>query len=101
LGSQGTDISGKQLIIFEDTFDNIGAVNAALSAQNGSSDGSALIVYRNNLQFPGFPGNYVLAFDPNLADDSLPAFNMGILASIDPSTTNISTLIQEDDFVII
>ena len=101
LGSQGTDISGKQLIIFEDTFDNIGAVNAAVSAQNGSNNSSALIVYRNNLQFPGFPGSYVLAFDPDLADDSLPAFNLGILASIDPSTSNISTLIQEDDFVII
>jgi Ca2+-binding RTX toxin-like protein len=101
LGSEGDNITGRQLIIFRDTFDDVQAVNAQLANQNGSNDSSALIVYRNNLSFPGFPGNYVLAFDPDLSDDSLPAFNLGILASIDPSTDNISTIIGSDDFTII
>jgi len=101
IGSEGDDITGRQLIIFQDTFDDIQAVNAALKNQSGSNDASALIVYRNNLAYTGFSGNYVLAFDPNLADDSLPAFDLGILTSIDPSTDNISTIIGSDDFIII
>ncbi len=101
LGSEGDDITGRQLIIFQDTFDDVQAVNAQLANQNGSNDSSALIVYRNNLSYSGFSGSYVLAFDPDLSDDSLPAFDLGILSSIDPSTDNISTVIASDDFTII
>ncbi|MEK9510776.1 cadherin-like domain-containing protein [Limnospira fusiformis PMC 851.14] len=101
LGSEGTDISGRQLIIFQDTFDNIQAVNAALKNQRGSDGGSALFLYRNNLTYPGFQGNYILGFDPDLSDDSLPAFDLAILQSIDPSTDNISTILGSNDFIII
>ncbi|WRH65099.1 MAG: hypothetical protein RSE13_14190 [Planktothrix sp. GU0601_MAG3] len=101
LGSEGDNISNKQVIIFQDTFDNVQAVNAALKNQNGSSDTAAFFVYRNNLSYAAFPGAYIVGYDPNLSDDSLPAFDLGILPSIDPQTNNISTLIGPSDFVII
>ena len=101
LGSGGDNISNKQVIIFQDTFDNVQAVNAALKNQNGSGDTAAFFVYRNNLSYAGFSGAYVMGYDPNLSDDSLPAFDLGILPSLDPQTNNISTLIGPSDFVII
>lgn len=101
LGSEGDDISNKQVIIFQDTFDNVQAVNAALKNQKGSSDTAAFFVYRNNLSYGGFSGAYVMGYDPDLSDDNLPAFDLGILPSIDPTTQNISTLIGPSDFVIV
>ncbi|NJO71700.1 MAG: calcium-binding protein [Oscillatoriales cyanobacterium RM1_1_9] len=97
LGSSGVDISGRQLIVFQDTFDSVQGANAALKNQNGSGSGSALFIYRNN----GFSGSYVLGFDPDLSNDSLPAFDLAILSSINPSQDNISTIIGPDDFLII
>jgi hypothetical protein len=94
LGSEGDNIGGKGLVIFGDSFDNVQAVNAALKNQNGAT-GEAFFLYINTTDFNN---KYVLGFDPDLADDSLPAFNLGILQSIDVQRDEISTIIQALDF---
>ena len=93
VGSEGLSIADAELIIFEGKFDNVQAVNAALNLQNGSSDRPAFFVYLN-----GQRNKYVLGYDTSLADDSLPAFELGILQSIEPGEDQISTIIEADDF---
>ena len=93
VGSEGLSIADAELIIFEGKFDNVQAVNAALNVQNGSSDRPAFFVYLN-----GQRNKYVLGYDTSLADDSLPAFELGILQSIEPEQDQISTIIEADDF---
>ena len=80
-------------MIFEGKFDNVQAVNAALNVQNGSSDRPAFFVYLN-----GQRNKYVLGYDTSLANDSLSAFELGILQSIQPEQDQISTIIEADDF---
>ncbi len=77
IGSSGDNISKQSVILFESKFDNAQAVNAVLKNQNGSSKTGAFFVYLNNTF-----NKYVLGFDPNVADDSLPAFDLGVLNSI-------------------
>ena len=93
VGSEGLSIADAELIIFEGKFDNVQAVNAALNVQNGSSDRPAFFVYLN-----GKRNKYVLGYDTNLADDSLSAFELGIIQSIEPGEDEISTIIEADDF---
>ncbi|NEP83786.1 MAG: calcium-binding protein [Okeania sp. SIO3B3] len=93
IGSEGQSIGDAELIIFEGKFDNAQAVNAALNVQNGSSDRPAFFVYLN-----GQRGKYVLGYDTSLADDSVPAFELGILKSIPPEANQISTIIDAGDF---
>ncbi|MGL5060040.1 MAG: Ig-like domain-containing protein, partial [Microcoleus sp.] len=93
IGSSGDNISKQEVILFESTFDNAQAVNAVLKNQNGSSKTGAFFVYLNNTF-----SKYVLGFDPNVADDSLPAFDLGVLTTIPTLPGALSTLITASDF---
>ena len=93
LGSEGLSIADAELVIFEGKFDNEQALNAALKGQNGSGDRPAFFVYLN-----GERNKYVVGYDTNLADDSLDAFELGILQSIQPEQDQISTIINANDF---
>jgi len=93
IGSGGDDISKQEVILFESKFDNAQAVNAVLKNQNGSSKTGAFFVYLNNTF-----NKYVLGFDPNVADDSLPAFDLAVLNSIPTVPGSLSTVITASDF---
>jgi hypothetical protein len=93
IGSGGDDISKQSVILFESKFDNAQAVNAVLKNQNGSSKTGAFFVYLNNTF-----NKYVLGFDPNVADDSLPAFDLAVLNSIPTVPGALSTVITASDF---
>jgi Ca2+-binding RTX toxin-like protein len=93
IGSSGDNISKQEVILFESTFDNAQGVNAVLKNQNGSSKTGAFFVYLNNTF-----NKYVLGFDPNVADDSLPAFDLGVLTTIPTLPGALSTLITASDF---
>ena len=93
IGSGGDNISKQSVILFESKFDNAQAVNAVLKNQNGSSQTGAFFVYLNNTF-----NKYVLGFDPNVADDSLPAFDLAVLNSIPTVPGSLSTVITASDF---
>jgi len=93
IGSSGDDISKQSVILFESKFDNAQAINAVLKNQNGSSKTGAFFVYLNNTF-----NKYVLGFDPNVADDSLPAFDLAVLNSIPTVPGALSTVITASDF---
>lgn len=93
IGSSGDDISKQSVILFESKFDNAQAVNAVLKNQKGSSKAGAFFVYLNNTF-----NKYVLGFDPNVADDSLPAFDLAVLNSIPTVPGALSTVITASDF---
>jgi Ca2+-binding RTX toxin-like protein len=93
IGSAGDDISKQEVILFESKFDGAQAVNAVLKNQKGSGKGGAFFVYLNNTF-----SKYVLGFDPNVADDSLPAFDLGVLNSIPTVPGALSTVITAPDF---
>lgn len=93
IGSGGDNISKQSVILFESKFDNAQAVNAVLKNQNGSSKTGAFFVYLNNTF-----NKYVLGFDPNVADDSLPAFDLAVLNSIPTVPGALSTVITASDF---
>ena len=93
IGSSGDNISKQSVILFESKFDNAQAVNAVLKNQNGSSKAGAFFVYLNNTF-----NKYVLGFDPNVADDSLPAFDLAVLNSIPTVPGALSTVITASDF---
>lgn len=93
IGSGGDNISKQEVILFESKFDNAQAVNAVLKNQNGSSKTGAFFVYLNNTF-----NKYVLGFDPNVADDSLPAFDLAVLNTIPTVPGALSTIITASDF---
>jgi Ca2+-binding RTX toxin-like protein len=93
IGSGGDNISKQEVILFESKFDNAQAINAVLKNQNGSSKTGAFFVYLNNTF-----NQYVLGFDPNVADDSLPAFDLAVLNSIPTVPGALSTVITASDF---
>ena len=93
IGSSGDNISKQSVILFESKFDNAQSVNAVLKNQNGSTQMGAFFVYLNNTF-----NKYVLGFDPNVADDSLPAFDLGVLNSIPTVPGALSTVITASDF---
>jgi len=93
IGSGGDDISKQEVILFESKFDNAQSVNAVLKNQNGSGQTGAFFVYLNNTF-----NKYVLGFDPNVADDSLPAFDLAVLNSIPTVPGSLSTVITASDF---
>ncbi|MDY6803243.1 MAG: cadherin-like domain-containing protein [Cyanobacteriota bacterium] len=97
LGSQSQDISGQELIIFENSFNSVQAVNSFLQNQNGSGDGAAFFLYVNNTFNPGEPV-VTLGYDPVLNSDVLPAVNLAILTSLPVDTNAISTRIDPSDF---
>jgi len=93
IGSGGDNISKQSVILFENKFDNAQAVNAVLKNQNGSGKTGAFFVYLNNTF-----NKYVLGFDPNAADDSLPAFDLAVLNSIPTVPGSLSTVITASQF---
>jgi Ca2+-binding RTX toxin-like protein len=93
IGSSGDNISKQEVILFESTFDNAQGVNAVLKNQNGSGETGAFFVYLNNTF-----NKYVLGFDPNVADDSLPAFDLAVLNTIPTLPGALSTVITASDF---
>jgi len=93
VGSGGDNIGKQAVILFENKFDNAQAVNAVLKNQNGSSKTGAFFVYLNNTF-----NKYVLGFDPNVADDSLPAFDLAVLNSIPTVPGALSTVITSSQF---
>jgi len=97
LGSQEIDISGRELIIFENSFNDVQAVNSFLRNQNGSGDAPAFFLYINNTFNPGEP-IVTLGYDPVLNDDNLPATNLAILTSVPVDANAISTTIEAADF---
>jgi len=93
LGSAGDDISKYGLVIFENKFDNVQAVNAVLKNQKGSGKGGMFFVYVNSVF-----NKYVLGYDPTTSDDSLPAYDVAVLDSIPTLPGAISTAITASQF---
>ncbi|NEP83493.1 MAG: calcium-binding protein, partial [Okeania sp. SIO3B3] len=94
LGSQGQDISGEELIIFENRFENVQQVNSILNNQNGSGTSPAFFIYVNN----SLNSKVILGYDPNLGDDGNPAFDLAVLNNIPLVPDAISTVIDSSDF---
>lgn len=81
--ANGTDISGKNLIIFDKSlsFSNLSEVDLALAQQNGSSDSSAYFVYSAD-------GNNYLGYDPitSKAGDAMSIAKFGVAPTAESFT---------------